>query len=84
MDKHKLPKYWEVCGSGRMVYLGEGKLCIVWGRDSIEPHEKRTLYITFLMFWIGMCNRRNRLRAVIDRYEQFVAHGYELYEVIAL
>lgn len=84
LDKHKLPKYWEVCGSGRMVYLGKGKLCIVWGRHSIEPHENRTLYITCLMFWIGMCNRRNRLRAVIDRYERFIAYGCELYEVIAI
>ncbi|KAM7495874.1 hypothetical protein LguiA_020288 [Lonicera macranthoides] len=84
LDKHKLPNYWEVCGSGRMVYLGKGKLCIVWGRHSIDPHEDHTIYITCLMFWIGMCNRRNRLRAVIDRYERFVAHGCQLYEVIAL
>ncbi|KAM7495875.1 hypothetical protein LguiA_020289 [Lonicera macranthoides] len=80
-----LPTGRETYRKAFMVYLGKGKLCVVWGHSPhpTENAPKQTLYITCLKFWVGMCNRRNRLRAVIDRCEQFVAHGIRLYDVIA-
>ncbi|KAM7501233.1 hypothetical protein LguiB_000137 [Lonicera macranthoides] len=77
---NKLPKCW---GGGDMVYLGKGKLCIIWSSIPKKP-PRGTVSIACLMFWVGMCNRRNRLRAVIDRCERFVAHGLRLCNVFAL
>ncbi|KAM7501240.1 hypothetical protein LguiB_000144 [Lonicera macranthoides] len=82
---NKLPTYSETYGNAHMVYLSKGKLCIIWG-DFPNPSENlpvRTLSITCLKLWVGMCNRRNRLQAIIDRCERFLAHGICLYDVIA-
>ncbi|KAM7497362.1 hypothetical protein LguiA_021776 [Lonicera macranthoides] len=80
---NKLPTYWETYGRPFLVYLGKGKLCIVWGCCSNSTEDARILHITCLKFWVGMDNRKNRLRAVIDRCDRFRAYGVKLYDVIA-
>ncbi|KAM7478598.1 hypothetical protein LguiA_026811 [Lonicera macranthoides] len=82
---NKLPKQ-KANVRGLMVYLGKGKLCIIWGGkpDPADKAPEETISITCLKFWVGMCNRRNRLRAVIDRCERFLVHGIRLHDVVAL
>ncbi|KAM7497360.1 hypothetical protein LguiA_021774 [Lonicera macranthoides] len=77
---NKLPTYRETYGRPFLVYLGKGKLCIVWGCCSNSTEDARILHITCLKFWVGMDNRKNRLRAVIDRCDRFRAYGVELYD----
>ncbi|KAM7502822.1 hypothetical protein LguiB_001726 [Lonicera macranthoides] len=82
---NKVPTYRETYGRPFLVYLGKEKLCIIWGcySNSIDDAPLRILYITCLKFWVGMDNRKNRLRAVIDRCDRFIAYGNQLYDVIA-
>ncbi|KAM7502794.1 hypothetical protein LguiB_001698 [Lonicera macranthoides] len=39
---------------------------------------------TSVGFWVGMDNWKNRLRAVIDRCDRFIAHGDQLYDLKTL
>ncbi|KAM7502818.1 hypothetical protein LguiB_001722 [Lonicera macranthoides] len=82
---NKVPTYRETYGRPFLVYLGKGKLCIIWGcySNSIDDAPLRILHITCLKFWVGMDNRKNRLRAVINRCDRFIAHGDQLYDAIA-
>ncbi|KAM7496784.1 hypothetical protein LguiA_021198 [Lonicera macranthoides] len=73
-----------------MVYLGKGKLCIVWGwrepRDlhlEEDPYTDPIVHIACLKFWVGVCHQRNQLCAVVDQCEHYATQGYELYDCVA-
>ncbi|KAM7502134.1 hypothetical protein LguiB_001038 [Lonicera macranthoides] len=81
---------YRTAGIEYMVYLGKGKMCIVWGwsepRDlhlEKDPYYDPIMYIACLKFWVGVCCQQNQLCAIVDRCEHYATQAHELYDCVA-
>ncbi|PIA28589.1 hypothetical protein AQUCO_06800035v1 [Aquilegia coerulea] len=59
--------------TGHLFYIGNGKLCLIWSFKSKEHRDMKV--IACLKFWVGMCNEKRRLEAVIDRCDHYLVNG---------
>ncbi|KAM7496770.1 hypothetical protein LguiA_021184 [Lonicera macranthoides] len=78
---------YRTAGIEYMVYLGKGKMCIVWGWSEPcdlhlekDPYYDPIMYIACLKFWVGVCCQQNQLCAVVDRCEHYATQAHELYD----
>ncbi|KAM7480754.1 hypothetical protein LguiB_005337 [Lonicera macranthoides] len=68
-----------------LSYVGKGKFALVWGGPSFGARSNRdAVFISCLTFWVGVCNRSNRRRILIDQRQEYFADGHFLHDCVAL
>ncbi|KAM7477348.1 hypothetical protein LguiA_025561 [Lonicera macranthoides] len=68
-----------------LSYVGKGKFALVWGGPSFRARSNRdAVCISCLTFWVGVCNRSNRRRVLIDQRQEYFADGHFLHDCVAL